>query len=67
MSTLLSFSSVMTYIGYILVAILVLLLMVTIHEFGHYVAGKLLGFKIDEFSVGFGKALFQRTNKNTGE
>ena len=67
MSTLLSFSSVMTYIGYILVAILVLLLMVTIHEFGHYVAGKLLGFKIDEFSVGFGKALFQRTNKKTGE
>jgi len=48
---------------YILLAILILLLMVTIHEFGHYIAGRVLKFKINEFSIGFGPAIFQRTNK----
>ncbi len=38
--------------------------MITIHEFGHYIAGKLLGFKIDEFSIGFGPKLFQKKKKN---
>lgn len=52
------------YILYLLLALVILLVMVTIHEFGHYVAGKLLGFKINEFSIGFGKALFSKTKKN---
>lgn len=64
MSNLLSISSVFTYIGYILIAILVLLLMVLIHEFGHYIAGKILKFKINEFSVGFGPKLLQKKKKN---
>lgn len=55
------------YILYILLALVVLLMMVTIHEFGHYCAGKLLHFKINEFSIGFGKSLFSRTSKKTGE
>lgn len=49
---------------YILLAVVVLLIMVTIHEFGHYTAGKMLGFKINEFSVGFGPALFSKKRKN---
>lgn len=48
---------------YILLAIALLLVMVLIHEFGHYVAGRLLGFKIEEFSVGFGKAIISKINK----
>lgn len=51
------------YILYILLAIVILLLMVLIHEFGHYCIGRLLNFKITEFSVGFGKAIFSKTNK----
>jgi regulator of sigma E protease len=51
-------------IFYIILAIVILLAMVTIHEFGHYVAGKLLGFKINEFSIGFGKSLYSKTNKS---
>ena len=50
----------------ILLAILILLAMITVHEFGHYVAGRALGFKINEFSIGFGPALFKRTNKKNG-
>ncbi len=56
----------MTFL-YILLAIVVLLFMVLVHEFGHYVVGKLLKFKITEFSVGFGFPIFSHTSKKTGE
>lgn len=48
---------------YIVLAIVILLLMVMIHEFGHYCIGRMLNFKITEFSIGFGKALISRRNK----
>lgn len=48
---------------YIILAIAILLFMVLIHEFGHYCIGRMLNFKITEFSVGFGKAIFSRKNK----
>ena len=54
-------------VGSVALAILILLVMITIHEFGHYLAGKILRFRIDEFSVGFGPALFKRRSKKTGE
>lgn len=57
------FSGVMMTIGYILLAIAVLLVMITIHELGHYSFGKWLGFKINEFSIGFGKAIYSKTQK----
>lgn len=48
---------------YIFIAILVFLLMILIHELGHYTFGRIFKFKINEFSIGFGKAIFQKTNK----
>ena len=51
------------YFLYIFLAIVILLFMVLVHEFGHYCIGRMLKFKITEFSVGFGKAIFQKTNK----
>lgn len=63
-SNLLGFISILKTGGYILIAIVVLLFMVLIHELGHYVAGKILKFKINEFSVGFGPKIFQKTKKN---
>ena len=59
-----SFGEVMSYIGYILLAILVLLVMITVHEFGHYIAGKIFGFGIEEFSIGFGPKLFSKKKKD---
>lgn len=59
-----SIGSVMINTGYIVLAIVILMIMVMIHEFGHYIAGKLLKFKINEFSIGFGKALFSKTRKD---
>lgn len=52
---------------YILLALVVLLVLITVHEFGHFIAGKIFGFKINEFAIGFGPKLYSRTNKKTGE
>jgi regulator of sigma E protease len=38
----------------LVVFLLVLGILVVVHEFGHYLAGRLQGFGIDAFSVGFG-------------
>ncbi|MBD5132273.1 MAG: PDZ domain-containing protein [Clostridiales bacterium] len=38
--------------------------MVLIHELGHYTTAKILGFTVEEFSVGFGPKIFSRTRKN---
>ena len=60
-------AQVFTYIGYVIVALLALMVMIVVHELGHYTAGKLLGFKIDEFAVGFGPAIIKKKNKKNGE
>ena len=67
LNNLLSFVNIIKSIGGILLAVVILLVMVTIHELGHYIAGKILKFKITEFSIGFGPALFKKRSKKTGE
>ena len=42
---------------YVLLAIVMLGIIVTVHEFGHYCVGRLCGIGIVEFSVGFGPRL----------
>ena len=42
---------------YVLLAIVMLGVIVTVHEFGHYCVGRLCGLGIGEFSVGFGPRL----------
>lgn len=59
-----SFNEILSYVGYIALAILILLIMITVHEFGHYVAGKFFGFGIDEFAIGFGPKLFSKKRKS---
>ena len=38
-------------------AVLVLGVMILVHEFGHFAAAKLLGVRVEVFSLGFGKRL----------
>lgn len=59
-----TFMSVMTNIFYIIVAILALMFMIVVHEFGHYIAGKKLGFQINEFAIGFGPPIFKKKLKS---
>lgn len=44
----------MTIVLQILVTLIMLSVLVTVHELGHYTAGRLLGFTITEFAVGMG-------------
>lgn len=62
--SLASFAEVMNYVLYILIAILILLVMITVHEFGHFITGKIFGFGINEFAIGFGPKLYSRKKKN---
>lgn len=50
----------------VLLAILILLVMICVHEFGHFISGRLLGFKINEFAIGFGPKLFKHRGKKHG-
>ena len=45
----------------ILVAILGLAFLITIHEFGHYLAAKAFGMQVEKFYVGFPPAALRRT------
>lgn len=41
-----------------IVTILMFLVMVSLHEFGHFITAKLMNFKILEYSIGFGPAIW---------
>lgn len=43
-----------------LVAVLIFIVLIIIHEFGHFIAAKLLGVRVNEFAVGFGPKLFSK-------
>jgi regulator of sigma E protease len=43
---------------YVLPVVVILGFMILIHEFGHYAVAKLLGVRVEVFSIGFGKRLF---------
>ena len=44
----------------IIIALIIFGLIVTVHEFGHFICAKLSGIKVLEFSVGMGPKLFQK-------
>src|SRR5574343_76826 len=45
--------------------LLVIGVLVTFHEFGHFLAARLCGVKVLTFSIGFGKPLWARTIGDT--
>lgn len=44
----------------IVLAILIFGIIITIHEFGHFIAAKTNGVKVNEFAIGMGPALFKK-------
>ena len=61
---LLSFVSTLKTVGFVLGALLILMVMITVHEFGHYIVGKIFKFKINEFAIGMGPAIFKKKMKS---
>lgn len=49
----------------ILLLMIILGLIITIHEFGHFIAAKKSGVYVEEFSIGMGPLLFKRKPKNS--
>ncbi|MES2342034.1 MAG: M50 family metallopeptidase [Pseudomonadota bacterium] len=53
-----------TAVTYIVPFVLVLTLVVTIHELGHFWAAKSFGVAVDRFSIGFGRSIAAWTDKS---
>ncbi len=49
----------------ILACIFVFGVLVTVHEFGHFITAKLTGMKVEEFSIGFGPTIYQQQEGET--
>lgn len=48
-----------------IVSLLVFGIIVAVHEFGHFAAAKMVGIKVDEFSIGMGPKIFSKQGKET--
>ena len=60
--------SILTFLNNVwpyLVAVLLFLILILIHEFGHFISAKLLGVRVNEFAIGFGPKLFSKQGKET--
>jgi regulator of sigma E protease len=51
---------------YVLLALLMFGVLITIHEFGHFIVARICRVKINEFSIGMGPKIFSRTAKKSG-
>lgn len=47
--------------------LLAIFVLVTVHEYGHFIFAKFFKIRVDRFSVGFGKALWKRKSKSGTE
>lgn len=50
----------------IILAIVMLSVLVTVHEFGHFIVAQKNGVFVKEFSIGFGPRIISRVSKKTG-
>jgi regulator of sigma E protease len=57
----------MELIQTVLAFLVALLILVSIHEFGHFYVARLCGVKVLRFSIGFGKVLWSRRDKQGTE
>tara|TARA_B110000438_G_C15811414_1_gene649828 strand:+ start:427 stop:1461 length:1035 start_codon:yes stop_codon:yes gene_type:complete len=44
--------------------LIIFLLIITIHEFGHYFAARLFKAEVTDFSIGFGKSIYEFVDRN---
>ena len=50
---------------FILAAILIFGVLVAVHEFGHFIAAKLCGVQVNEFSIGMGPLIWHKETEET--
>jgi len=49
----------------IIIAILVFCILITAHEFGHFITAKMFGVTVHEFAIGMGPAVFKKQGRET--
>lgn len=49
----------------VILTVLVFMIIIITHEFGHFIAAKSVGVLVHEFSIGFGPAIFKKQGKET--
>ena len=49
----------------VIVTIAIFMLLISVHEFGHFVMAKLMGIKVEEFSIGMGPGIFKKQGQET--
>ena len=59
MITISDFLNILNNIWPYAVAVALFLILIVIHEFGHFIAAKLMGVRVNEFAVGFGPKIFK--------
>jgi regulator of sigma E protease len=57
----------MTILSYVLAFLVAIGVLVAVHEYGHFWMARRLGVRVLRFSIGFGKALWQRTGADGTE
>lgn len=55
----------MTTVLIIIGAVILFLMVVLVHEFGHFITAKMFGVKVNEFAIGMGPKLFKKQGKET--
>ncbi len=55
----------MTTIWTVIAAVLIFCILISIHEFGHFLSAKLLGIRVHEFAIGMGPKLFGKKKGDT--
>lgn len=53
--------SVLRFVGVLLLVVLMFNIMIVVHEWGHFLAGRWRGLYIDRFQVWFGKPIWKKT------
>ena len=56
----------MSVVFTVIIAIVVFMLIILIHEFGHYLTARLCGVTVHEFALGMGPQIFSRVSKKSG-
>ncbi|MFC7290491.1 M50 family metallopeptidase [Hirschia litorea] len=58
------FESLFSIVSSVVPFIIMIGIVVTIHELGHYYAGRIFGAAVESFAFGFGRSLLEVTDKN---
>lgn len=56
----------MGVLGSVLIMVFMLSVLVVVHEFGHFIAARLLKIRVEEFAIFMGPKIFSRVSKKTG-